>query len=722
MSSKPNSKKESPPRFSTPNKAKGLISPRGPHDPRNSESSMNSVNNFTTPKASKPRSFEEISADPGFKKQREQFRKSVRALRTPNSKARRQLFSVPEDESRLIISGPASKISVSNIAKQANAESESRAREEASRRQIQKGIQEYREASRKATTRSKQEASRRQIQKGIQEYREAQLRTNTGPKATQIKAIEEQARANAESEAKTKAAAQAKADARAKAERESPVPMPPNVLRLFNNLDARSDNLSQNDQRKLQRAHSMANSVMSYSNTNPTKVQTMYNVQNNLQQLQSKLNSKVKASTEQLKVISKLEKELEREKEKHARATALIKEFKMDAPVPITKIVKNTTEINKLTKEMEKLKKGGDLNRSRLLGQIVSLAKKQRAAMAALSNMKTMTVTKNKNVTEMKRKLKEYATAVEKYEARIKELSKTTKATQTKKPVQRRLFDDSNSRKPASVSTSTNNLKTPTRRITVQTNKQLSQALANGRAREKGGRGRNGGGGRRKGLLTPKRLTFNNINEKIKTSKKRTELERKLELKNYITKSDFNKLVEKLDKPRTPSKEQLTKNNIAEMLKPLLNKKEKQPKFSLFGALGDINKKKLASKKPESIARAVANKFRKEIVEKIKPRTPRVSHSKSRPHTPHVSHSKNRPNTPRVYTRTPTTGQRKKHVIELIDRVLRRMKVRKDIEKKLIKFYESLSERHIKQLFGGRTREEVRSIIKKQVAYFSKKR
>ena len=68
--------------------------------------------------------------------------------------------------------------------------------------------------------------------------------------------------------------------------------------------------------------------------------------------------------------------------------------------------------------------------------------------------------------------------------------------------------------------------------------------------------------------------------------------------------------------------------------------------------------------------------------------------------------------------RTPTTGQRKKHVIELIDRVLRRMKVRADVEKKLIKFYESLSERHIKQLFGGRTKEGVKTILKKQVDYF----
>ena len=258
-----------------------------------------------------------------------------------------------------------------------------------------------------------------------------------------------------------------------------------------------------------------------------------------------------------------------------------------------------------------------------------------------------------------------------------------------------------------------------------------SKRLAERRNQEKSGRGGNGGGstggrggnggGRRKGLLTPKRLTFNNINEKIKTSKKRTELERKLELKDYITKSDANKLIKKLDKPRTPSKEQLTKNNIAEMLKPLLNKKQKQTKFSLFGSLGDIDKKKLAGKKPESVIRAVVSKLRKEVGEKIKPRTPRA-HSKTRPRTPHVSHSKTHSDTPRAYTRTPTTGQRKKHVIELIDRVLRRMKVRKDIEKKLMRFYEALSERYIKNMFGGRTKEEVKTIIKKQVDYFSKNR
>ena len=190
----------------------------------------------------------------------------------------------------------------------------------------------------------------------------------------------------------------------------------------------------------------------------------------------------------------------------------------------------------------------------------------------------------------------------------------------------------------------------------------------------------------------------------IKTTKKQSNVERKLELKDYITKADFNKLMKKLDKPGTPVKQQLTKNNIAELIKPLLAKK--QVKFSLFGSLGDLDKKKILTRKPESIAKAFANKFKKEFVQRMK--TPR-----SKPRS-QVKTS--------VYTRTPTTGQRKKHVIELIDRVLKRMKVPKDLEKRVIEFYEALSEKYIKQTFGGKTKEDVKTIIKNQVEYLSKKR
>ena len=72
--------------------------------------------------------------------------------------------------------------------------------------------------------------------------------------------------------------------------------------------------------------------------------------------------------------------------------------------------------------------------------------------------------------------------------------------------------------------------------------------------------------------------------------------------------------------------------------------------------------------------------------------------------------------------RTPTKGQRKIHVIQLIERVLRKMKAPKDIEKKLIKVYEVLSEKQIKSLFGGRSPEFVKKTLKKQVEYLKKKR
>lgn len=73
--------------------------------------------------------------------------------------------------------------------------------------------------------------------------------------------------------------------------------------------------------------------------------------------------------------------------------------------------------------------------------------------------------------------------------------------------------------------------------------------------------------------------------------------------------------------------------------------------------------------------------------------------------------------------RTPTVGQRKKHVIQLIDKELRLMKVPKDIERKMVSLYsKALSEKQIKQLFGGRSAGDVKKILKKQVDYFKKKK
>lgn len=595
MSSNPNSKNNSPHRFSTPSKAKRFSSPRGHHEPRSSESSMNSVINFTSPPGSRRRSLEEIRADPKFIEKRKEFSAAVGAAHTgrkrqiKNPKVKRKLFNLPEVN--VLMSGPASKISVSDIA--------------------------------------------------------------TETAASMNRRIKQQEYANAKSEAKTKA------DAQAKAERD--VPIPTNITSLFNEVDSRSENLSQNDQRILKRVHSMANSVMSYNNTNPSKIETLYNVQNNLQQLQSKLNSKVEVSAKQLKIISNLEKQLEREKEKHTRATELIKEFKIDdVPIPITKTILNTRKINELTKEMEKLKKGGDLNRSRLLGQIVSLAKKEKAAMGALSNMKNMTVTKNKNVTEMKRKLKEYATAVETLTEQLKKNQSGSPRTPKKQGIPSRTTPPS------------------------QTGKHRDAKKQGAEKRSEERRSR------RKDALAVKRALEPEFNRIVKQ-------------KNTppgITKTNIERLLQPFKQPVT-----VTVAPTISVSAKATGGSLKQTQIQYKSPVDKKKKKPLKfTSGPATARKQESAKFRNEIISKL--RSPVAAKRREA-----------------LYSlRTPTTGQRKKHVIELIDRVLRRMKVRADVEKKLIKFYESLSERHIKQLFGGRTKEGVKTILKKQVDYFSKKR
>ena len=179
----------------------------------------------------------------------------------------------------------------------------------------------------------------------------------------------------------------------------------------------------------------------------------------------------------------------------------------------------------------------------------------------------------------------------------------------------------------------------------------------------------------------------------------------------------FNKITKQKNTP--PG---ITKTNIERLLQPFKQPVSVKfaPTISVKGGSGGslkqtqiqykspVDKKKKKPLKfthgPATARKQESAKFRNEIISKL--RSPVAAKRREA-----------------LYKlRTPTTGQRKKHVIELIDRVLRRMKVRADVEKKLIKFYESLSERHIKQLFGGRTKEEVKTILKKQVDYFSKKR
>lgn len=119
------------------------------------------------------------------------------------------------------------------------------------------------------------------------------------------------------------------------------------------------------------------------------------------------------------------------------------------------------------------------------------------------------------------------------------------------------------------------------------------------------------------------------------------------------------------------------------------------------------NKKKKPLKlirSPETMRKEKSAAFRKEIISKL--RSPAATKRREA-----------------LYSlRTPTVGQRKKHVIQLIDRVLHRMKAPKDAEKKLIKFYEGLSEKQIKSLFGGRSPEFVKITLKKQIDYLKKKK
>jgi hypothetical protein len=119
------------------------------------------------------------------------------------------------------------------------------------------------------------------------------------------------------------------------------------------------------------------------------------------------------------------------------------------------------------------------------------------------------------------------------------------------------------------------------------------------------------------------------------------------------------------------------------------------------------NKKKKPLKlirSPETMRKEKSAAFRKEIISKL--RSPAATKRREA-----------------LYSlRTPTVGQRKKHVIQLIDRVLRKMKAPKDTEKKLIKLYESLSEKQIKSLFGGRSPEFVKKTLKKQIDYLKKKK
>lgn len=409
----------------------------------------------------------------------------------------------------------------------------------------------------------------------------------------------------------------------------NPTPTPPNVTNMFEQIDAKSGQLSASSKTTLNRAHSMANSVLSLTNNDESKITTMYNVQNLLEKLRSELGNKKNQSVNLLKTVAKLERELKHSRERHARASEIIREHMLgEETVPIIITKKPTEEINKLTKQMEKLKGVSNSERSKLLGLIVSLSKKQKGLRNALSKVKNVAVSKKSNVDKFKNELQEYKTKIQQYENLVKNLRENAS---TRKPVP--------------------NDKTPKPKTTIKT------------------------------------VTNNSIDKIVKAI---TERNAKVPTTPPgITKTNLERLFQPFKQPMTVTvaptisvKGGSAKQGIVMLASNATKKKKKTPppKPQYLKTPGTIRREK---EKARSIS------VRKQLVASM---------------------------------RTPTKGQRKTHVIQLIDRVLRKMKAPKDTEKKLIKLYESLSEKQIKSLFGGRSPEFVKNTLKKQIGYLEKKK
>jgi len=433
--------------------------------------------------------------------------------------------------------------------------------------------------------------------------------------------------------------------------------VPPGVDNLFKNVDSKKNQLNPASQTRLKRAHSRANSVMSLTNNNPMKITTLYNVENTLKQLRSELEIKQKLSVNQLKTIANLEKQLKRSKERHARATELIREHMLDESVPITIIKPSSEEINKLTRKMENLKGVSNSERSKFLGLIVSLSKKQKALRNALSKVKNVAVSKKDNVDKFKKELQEYETKIQQYEKLIQKISENP-STPTKQTTQQ-----------------------PTQPPSIKKqHREAKRDRAEQASNERREKWEREGQPRARRSLEP---IFNQIAKQKNTPP-------------GITKTNLERLFQPFKQPVTVTvaptisvkggSVQATggsaKQGIVMLASKATKKKKKTspPKPQYLKTPGTIRREK---EKARSIA------VRKQVVASM---------------------------------RTPTKGQRKTHVIQLIDRVLRKMKAPKDTEKKLIKLYESLSEKQIKSLFGGRSPEFVKKTLNKQVEYLKKKR
>ncbi len=434
-------------------------------------------------------------------------------------------------------------------------------------------------------------------------------------------------------------------------------PTPPNVTSLFAQIDAERGQLSASSKTKLKRAHSMANSVLSFTNNDESKITTMYNVQNVLEELRSELGSKQKQSVNLLRTVARLEKELERSRERHARASEIIREHMLgEETVPIIITKKPTEEINKLTKQMEKLKGVSNSERSKLLGLIVSLSKKQKGLRNALSKVKNVAVSKKSNVDKFKNELQDYKTKIRQYENLVKNLREN--ASTPNQPIQKL-------NEPPSI-----------KKEHREAKKRGSENLAEERRKR---REREGSPAVRKALEP----LLNQLAKQKNTPP-------------GITKTNLERLFQPFKQPVTVT------------VAPTISVKGGSAKATGGSAKQGIvmlasnatkKKKKTPPPKPQYLKTPGTIRREKEKARSISVRKQIVASM-----------------------RTPTKGQRKTHVIQLIDRVLRKMKAPKDTEKKLIKLYESLSEKQIKSLFGGRSPEFVKNTLKKQIGYLEKKK
>jgi hypothetical protein len=193
--------------------------------------------------------------------------------------------------------------------------------------------------------------------------------------------------------------------------------------------------LDPTDRGRLARTISSVSSIENVQNISMNNVQKLSNHLNTLEAIENKyMNTAKRELNESQQIIRNLASKLNRAENKHKKATSLVSKLvkeiknKNEETVPITKrtVIQNTSEINRLTRQMEKLKNVSNFERSKLLGLIVSLARKKKNLTGSIVNVRKAGTIKNKEVTKLKKDI----TA---YENKIDELQKIiTKIKQEK--------------------------------------------------------------------------------------------------------------------------------------------------------------------------------------------------------------------------------------------------------------------------------------------------